>query len=72
MTMKEKEIILLVNYKTAIGQFKVRVDSIEMENAEGQKRHEAQLRSMRNHIEALEESYEELNNFFKDDSTNEN
>ena len=31
MTMKEKEIILLVNYKTAIGQFKVRVDIIEKE-----------------------------------------
>jgi len=66
MTMKEKEIILLVNYKTAIGQFKVRVDIIEKENAEIQKMHEAQLRSMRSHIKDLEGSYKEIHNFIKE------
>ena len=66
--MKEDTIQMLANFKAAIGQFRIRVEAAEKEDAKRQRELEGRIKQMKDHINTMEESFEATINLLTKDS----
>ena len=66
--MKEDTIQMLANFKAAIGQFRIRVEAAEKEDAKRQRELKGRIKQMKDHINTMEESFEATINLLTKDS----